>query len=310
MSLEQKIQAIDHAQSQRDKPTPSTPELLFLRNILLATDFSECSRRALGYALGIAARYGAQLHLLHCIDPAPYNLATPDAVQTACEAAWRDMRRLESDLRNSGLAKDVEVKFRVEAAGLPALLPEIVRELDLGLIVVGTHGRTGWRKMVLGSVAEIVVDHASCPVLTVGPSTDRHRLEQFGPESILFASDPSARSRLAESYAFSLAKKYNSRLTVADVLKDHAGRVLARVSRLEWSESGLRDATVEKESTQLSNEIGTKSDLILRVADDAAADLIVLTVPAAHRFTNRFLSTNSYQVVCGAPCPVLTVRGG
>jgi len=286
---------------------------LTLRNILLATDFSECSVRALGYALGIAARYAATMHLFHCIDPTPYNMVAPDAVQTACEAAWRDMHRLESDLRSRGLAKDIEVKLRVEAADLPTVLPEIARDLDLGLIVVGTHGRTGWRKVVLGSVAEIVVDHAPCPVLTVGPSTDRNRLEQFGPESILFASDPSARSKLAESYALSLARKYNSRLTVADVLEDHAGCVLAEVSRFEWSESALRDTTLEREPAklpQLPTEIGTESDLILQVADDAAADLIALTVPAAHRFTNRFLSTNSYRVVCGAPCPVLTVRAG
>ena len=313
MSLEQKISAIKGAQSRQDAPARPTPDPLFLRNILMATDLSEFSTRALGYALGIAARYGARLHLLHCIDPAPYNLVTPDAVQTACEAAWRDMRRLESDLRSSGLNKNVEVKFRVEAAGVSAILPEIVRDLDLGLIVVGTHGRTGWRKMVLGSVAEIVVDHAPCPVLAVGPSTDRHRLEQFGPESILFASDPSARSRLAESYAFSLAQKYNSRLTVADVLEKHAGQVLARVSQFEWAESALRETILEGEPAELphlSTEIGTESDLILRVADDAAADLIVLTVPPAHKFTNRFLSTDSYQVVCGAPCPVLTVRAG
>jgi len=305
------IQAINRAQSQQD--APATPDTLSLRSLLTATDFSESSTRALGYALGIAARYGAQLHVLHCIDPAPYNLVTPDAVQTASEAAWRDMHRLESDLRNSGLAKDVEVKFRVEAAALPAILPEIVRDLDLGLIVVGTHGRTGWRKVVLGSVAEIVVDHAACPVLTVGPSTDRHRLEQFGPESILFASDASARSRLAESYAFSLARKYNSRLTVADVLENHAGRVLARVSQFEWSESELKDANLERKSAtlpQLPAEIGTERDLILQVADHVAADLIVLTVPTTHRFTNRFLSTTSYRVVCGAPCPVLTVRAG
>jgi len=313
MSLEQKIQASNRAQSQQDAPAASMPDPLFLRNILMATDFSECSARALGYALGIAARYRAQLHLLHCIDPAPYNLVTPDAVETSCEAAWRDMRRLQSDLRNSGLAKDVEIKFRVEAAGVPAILPQIVRDLDLGLIVVGTHGRTGWRKVVLGSVAEIVVDHASCPVLTVGPSTDRDRLERFGPESILFASDPSARSKLAESYAFSLAQKYNSRLTVADVLEDHAGRVLARVSQFEWRESESKDATREREPTllpQLPTEIGTERDLILQVADHVAADLIVLTVPAAHKFTNRFLSTTSYRVVCGARCPVLTVRAG
>jgi nucleotide-binding universal stress UspA family protein len=294
-----------------------TDDPLTLRNLLLATDFSQYSARALSYALGIAARYAATLHLFHCIDPTPYNIVTPDAVQTACEAAWRDMHRLESDLRSRGLAKDVEVKLRVEAADLTTVLPEIVRDLDLGLIVVGSHGRTGWRKAVLGSAAEILVDHAPCPVLTVGPSTDRNRLEQFGPESILFASDPSARSKLAESYALSLARKYNSRLTVADVLEDvledHAGRVLAEVSRFAWSESALRDTTIEREPAklpQLPTEIGTQSDLILQVADDAAADLIVLTVPAAHRFTNRFLSTNSYRVVCGAPCPVLTVRAG
>ncbi len=288
-------------------------ETLTLRNILLATDFSQYSARALGYALGIAARYAATLHLFHCIDPTPYNMVAPDAVQTACEAAWRDMHSLESDLRSSGLAKDVEVKLRVEAADLPTLLPEIAKDLDLGLIVVGTHGRTGWRKVVLGSVAEIIVDHAPCPVLTVGPSTDRNRLEQFGPESILFASDPFARSKLPESYALSLARKYNSRLTVADVLEDRDGRVIAEVSRVDWSESALRNTTLEREPTKLPRlltEIGTESDLVLQVADDAAADLIVLTVPAAHRFTNRFLSTNSYRVVCGALCPVLAVRAG
>jgi nucleotide-binding universal stress UspA family protein len=289
-----------------------TDDPVTLRNILLATDFSQYSARALSYALGIAARYAATLHLFHCIDPTPYNMVAPDAVQTACEAAWRDLRRLESDLRSRGPAKDVEIKLRVEAADLRAVLPEIARDLDLGLIVVGTHGRTGWRKLMLGSVAEMVVDHAPCPVLTVGPSTDRNRLEQFGPESILFASDPSARSKLAESYALSLARKYNSRLTFADVLENHDGRVLAEVSRVEWSESALRDTTEREPAKlpQMPTEIGTESDLILQVADDAAADLIVLAVPPAHRFTNRFLSTNSYRVVCGAPCPVLTVRAG
>src|SRR6266849_5152971 len=70
-----------------------TDDPLTLRNILLATDFSQYSARALGYALGIAARYAATLHLFHCIDPTPYNMVAPDAVQTACEAAWRDMHR-------------------------------------------------------------------------------------------------------------------------------------------------------------------------------------------------------------------------
>jgi len=144
-------------------------------------------------------------------------MVASDAVRTACEAAWRDMHRLESDLRSKGLMKGgLEVKLRVEAADLQTVLPQIARGLDLGLIVVGTHGRTGWKKVVLGSVAEILVDHAPCPVLTVGPSSNRNRLEQFGPESILFARDPSARSKLAESYA--LCSRGNTTLDLPSLM--------------------------------------------------------------------------------------------
>jgi nucleotide-binding universal stress UspA family protein len=108
--------------------------------------------------------------LFHCIDLTIYNLVGPDAVQMACDAAWRDIQQLNADLRSKGLAKNVELKLLVEDGGLATILPEIVRRLDLRLIVVGTHGRTGWRKLVLGSVAEIIVRRASCPVFTVGPS--------------------------------------------------------------------------------------------------------------------------------------------
>ncbi len=88
----------------------------------------------------------------------------------ACDASWRDIQQLNADLRSKGLGKNVELKLLVEDGGLATILPEIVRRLDLRLIVVGTHGRTGWRKLVLGSVAEIIVRRASCPVFTVGPS--------------------------------------------------------------------------------------------------------------------------------------------
>jgi len=289
-------------------------QLLSLRNVLMATDFSECSTRALEYALGIAARHKAQLYLFHCVDPAPYNTVTPDAVQTACEAAGRDMERLEADLRSRGLTKNVEVKLRVEAGDMAEILPRTVTDLDLGLIIVGTHGRTGWRKLVLGSVAEIVVEQASCPVLTVGPCADRKRIQEFGPENILFANDPAVHSKLAESYAFSLARKYNSRLTVADVLEDHSGRVRARVSQIkclegDWHVPELKDGSLNKEaSPRWPSDLGTRSDLILRFADYFTADLIVLTAPAARRLTDRFLSSNTYQVVCGARCPVLSIR--
>jgi len=279
------------------QPSSVTADQMTLRNILLATDFSECSERALSYALGIASRYESRLHLFHCIDPTPYNLVEPDAVQTARDDARRELERLASDLRR-GRAKNVEVKVVAEAGDLAVILPRAVKDLDLGLIVVGTHGRT-------------VVDQVSCPVLSVGPSGNRTRIQEFGPENILLAREASSRSQLAESYASSLARKYGSRLTVVDVLENRSGRVVAQVSQLEWCEAERGNTTLDRtqtSSSQLPTEIGTQSDLILQVANQTAADLMVLAVPAAHRFVDRFLSTNLYRVVCDAPCPVLTVH--
>jgi len=294
------------------KPQASvTDDQMTGRNVLLATDFSECSARALGYALAIASRYESRLYLFHCVDPTPYYLVEPAAVQTTCDDARRELERLASDLRREGRAKNVEVKVVVEAGDLAVVLPQAVEELNLGLIVVGTHGRTGWRKLVLGSVAEIFVDQVSCPVLCVGPSTHRTRIKEFGPNNILLASEASARSQLAKSYAFSLARRYHCRLTTVDVLENRSGQVVAKVSQLEWHERDGRHITLDSAPTnppQLPTEIGTEGDLILQIADHTAADLIVLAVPETHRFTNRLLSTNSYRVVSGAACPVLTVH--
>lgn len=291
-------------------PQPSADDQMAGRSVLLATDFSECSARALGYALGIASRYQSQLYLFHCVDPTPYNLVEPLALQTTCDDARRELARLVSDLRRDGRSKNVEVRVVVEAGDLGVVLPRAVEELDLGLIVVGTHGRTGWRKLVLGSVAEAVVDQASCPVLCVGPSTDRSRIQEFGPENILLASEGSVDSQLARSYAFSLAHKYRCRLTTVDVLRNPSGRVLAKVSQLEWREregNPILDSGGTR-SPHVPAEMSAQADLILRIADRTAADLIVLAVPETHRFTDRLLSSNSYRVVSGAACPVLTVH--
>jgi nucleotide-binding universal stress UspA family protein len=301
------------ADSLLETPQPSsiTPDLIAVRNILLATDFSECSRRALSYALGIACRYESRLHLFHCVDPRPYNLADPEAIQTARNDAQRDLEQLVSDLRRQAGAKNLEINAAVAAGDLSGLLADAVKDDNIDLVVVGTHGRTGWRKAALGSVAEIVVERSGCPVLAVGRFVDRTRVQEFGPESILLACDVSVRSQLAESYAISLARMYGSQLNLVEVLHDGGGRVLAQVSQLEWSEQVVRKPTLDAGLTapaQMPIDTGAQSDLILQVADQTAADLIVLVVPATHKFTDRFVSTNSYRVISGARCPVLTVH--
>src|SRR5262249_26957857 len=77
-----------------------------LRNILLATDFSQCSARALDYAVGIASRYESQLYLFHCIDPAPYSLADPDVVWQTRDDIRRQLENLVLDLHREGRGRN------------------------------------------------------------------------------------------------------------------------------------------------------------------------------------------------------------
>jgi nucleotide-binding universal stress UspA family protein len=248
------------------------------------------------------------LHLFHCIDPRWYSLADPDIVWKTRDDLQHELEQLVSELRSQGRTKNFEVNIVVEVGNFAVVSPQIAQSLNPDLIIVGTHGRTGWRKTLLGSVAEAVIDHATCPVLAVGSSAVRMRTQAPGPESILLVSDPATRSQLAESFAFSLTCKYSSRLSIVDVIENRSGRIRANVSQLKVCDTDASETISDQQPIESQTEIGSKSDLILQVADQNAADLIVLPVPESHRFADRFLSTDSYRVVCGAPCPVLTVR--
>lgn len=144
-----------------------------IRRILFPTDFSDPAREAQKYAVALAERFGAELHLLHVIAPIPApapdaNLSwmLPDAVLTyqVDDAKKQLVQELGKDwVDHHTTVLTVEVGFAVD---------EIVRyskKNHIDVIVVGTHGHTGLSHLLLGSVAEKVVRLADCPVLTVHP---------------------------------------------------------------------------------------------------------------------------------------------
>ena len=140
--------------------------------ILVPIDFSDASLDALGYASDLAARGSETLHLLHVVDRAP-DVAGPEGEHAATrieriveEDGAKARRRLEAlaeDLRRHGFA--VEVSSREGRAATEIL--KAADELDPELIAMGTHGRSGLRHFLLGSVAESVMRKATCPVLTL-----------------------------------------------------------------------------------------------------------------------------------------------
>ena len=145
--------------------------MLSLQKILVPTDFSECANDALGLAQEIAAKWGGSITLLHVYQLPTYPLATGTFVggpQVSAEIV-KDIVAALDRTKQEALASmgAVPVTTRI-AEGVPYLeIARLAREDRFDLIVIGTHGRTGIRHLLLGSVAERVVRTAGCPVLTV-----------------------------------------------------------------------------------------------------------------------------------------------
>lgn len=151
--------------------------------ILVPIDFSECSMKGLGYAKALAGEFGSKLVLLHSVaiqyyvtsdEYARYDF--PQLMQQAEKAARNQMGDLVEKADWNGVT-EVESSLQIGHAGQQICARAIDHAADL--IVISTHGRTGFRHLFLGSTAEYVVRHASCPVLVL-PSHERRALPQSG----------------------------------------------------------------------------------------------------------------------------------
>jgi len=286
-----------------------------LKKILFATDFSPAAEAALPYAIGLADRYGATVHGVHVRFPATYPVVGPEAMPQILEAA-EEQAKLEAQQLHSMLA-GVPHEVSVGEGDVWPMLNEIAGEQKADLIVVGTHGRTGFTRVLLGSVAEEIFRKASCPVLTVGPlasgDTDRH-LEM---KEILYATDFSQESLAALPFAVSMAQEHQARLTLVHVV----GR--AKVGELvhgeQYAESTLRQlrklvpADAEPWCEPNFRVVhGPEAEKIIEVANALGADMIVLGVRGTQGGTGaatHLLQSIAHRVVTQARCPVLTVRG-
>lgn len=136
--------------------------------ILHPTDFSSYSRQAFDLAVDLAQHYQAAIVVLHVVETlGPENVTYGEAVSQLEPESYR--QRLQHDLISLQPPPESGVTVRhLLAEGRPAeAIERVAREQGCGLIVMGTHGRTGLQRLLMGSIAEHVVRHSSCPVLTM-----------------------------------------------------------------------------------------------------------------------------------------------
>jgi len=294
--------------------TVAAEKRIALQNILFATDFSPAAEAALPYAIGLARQYGGKVHALHVRFPATYPIVGPEAVPVVIEAA-EEQAKFEAQQLHEMFA-GVPHEVTVAEGELWPILKEILDKQKTDLIVMGTHGRKGFSRALLGSTAEEIFRKASCPVLTVGPNVSRDTERRLGMKEILFATDFSAESLAALPFAVSLAQEHQSNLTLLNVTGEPEKGEL--VHARQYTESTLRRLQNLLPSNvrmwcepKCRVELGTEAEKIMEVAFALGADLIVLGVhtpqgmPGAATHVARSVA---HEIVADAPCPVLTFR--
>ena len=297
--------------------------MLQVRRVVCPVDFSPISKRALDHAAVIARWYEAELVVLHVIPFLPTMFGFPAAVDSAAVAAADADVVIptltefvaESETMVSGIQKMVR-------SGSPAV--EILRyaaETDADLLVLGTHGRTGFERFMVGSVTEKVLRKASCPVLTVPPhGEDQPPRPVFA--RILCGADFSEVSNHAAEYALSLAQEANGGLTLLHVVDWMPDKNFAKYP--QFDDAGYRQVIMREARRQLDALVPAEArnwcepDLriscgkpyreILRIAAEDQSDLIVLGAHGHGPIDHMLFGSTTEHVVRQAPCPVLTIR--
>lgn len=284
-----------------------------VKNIVFATDFSHAAATALPFATEIAQRFGAKLFAVHAKTPENYALPTSEL----WPAANAEVERLASELQVTLHEQfpSVESQVLLAEGGVWGVIEAVARQKEADLIVLGTNGRRGIGKFILGSVAEEILRQAECPVLTVGPHSPFEAPHDAKFRKIVYATDFGDGSPAAAAYAVALAEEHQAHLTLLHVIEHPKSRKLVRPHELEAAALESlrafvsRDAELWCEPRAVVRE-GVPAEKILEVAEKEQADLIVLGTrnTKSIMLATHFPKTVAHHVISHATCPVLTVR--
>ena len=282
-----------------------------LKRVLFTTDFTDASQRALPILAAIARRYGSKVFAVHVWTPSPYSMVSPEVIAVLDRQSERAAKSELEKLSKTPALDGIKIEALVRCGKPAEEIGRLADQHNITLAVMSTHGRSGFKHRVLGSVAEEVVRTLRCPVLTVGPRLAKRFAKLESVNNILFPTDFSTESMAVFPYLASLAHEYQSRLTILHVLapetreeKDVAERVRGQMKKALDKEISPRCCA------EFVVECGEPAETILAHAHRIDADLIGLGVRGWTDIAKQFRETVAYRILAEAECPVLTHHGG
>jgi nucleotide-binding universal stress UspA family protein len=283
-----------------------------VKNILFATDFSPAANAAAPIAIGIARRYGAKVYGVHVNRFDDYTAAAPNAWAAMAEAAEKETK--EDAGRLNEQLQGIEHEVVIGDGNIWEVMSNLIEQKEIDLIVLGTRGRTGLGKVILGSIAEQILRQSPCPVLTVGPHVNPWSDEYVKMREIVYATDLATNTPVAAPYAISLAQENQAHLVLLHVIEDpKPGDLVESPEGVNLKARKLQQLVTEQAGLWCEPayvvEQGPAAEKILDVAKRRHTDLIVLGARPAKGLATHLNMGTVHKVVSHATCPVLTVRG-
>ncbi len=276
-----------------------------IHNVAVATDFGECSEHPVEHALAIARHFGATLHLLHLVRPSKFSFV-PEMMPAVEEAAGRDSDQYEARLTGRHQLDGVRMQRWVEEGEISDVIGGFVQDHHVDMLVVGTHGRSGIPRLLLGSVAQQIFHYVRCPVLVVGPRAPGagHELQL---KKVLFATDLSSESLAAVPWVLTAVREWHTELDVLHVCTtgnpEHPRRMNELRTRIDGALEGMEPAVVRMHLLR-----GKPMPCVTDFACHNHEDAIILGLkPHRGLYEGPFWS-HAYEIMRHAPCPVLSVR--
>lgn len=276
------------------------------KRILAPTDFSDLATYGVKYAREIALRTDAELVVMYANPflPPPHFLeaqlaAIGDALERSKEQAAEELARYAEEHaaaianRRTMIADDYPINAIVNTS----------REQQSDLIVMGTHGRSGWNRFMMGSITERVLRQTDIPLLAVRPQESRGLLVTPTIRRILCPVDGGAAAETAYQHAVDLGRILHADVTVVQVVENSnddakTSGISSQLARLTESSAGAVRTLILR---------GSPAETLIEFARDEGSDLIVLGARHRRFADTTTLGATTLRVLRHAPCPVMTV---
>ncbi len=295
-----------------------------IKKVLCATDFSDLSNQTISFGIGLAKTFNAKLYVCHVVD-LPFAAMNGEVQLDPIEQQDRMMAYAQKQLEELFTKESVDWEPVVSIGHTADEITRIAENMRIDLAISATHGRSGLKRLLLGSVTERLMRTVSCPLLIIkgqGETDTGRRQTTFPPRRILVGCDFSPDSGLAFQYALAMAQEFEAELHLVHVVEPpvYQNVLFSDVSSGLYNHEAMLEELDDKLERMVPDDARNWCDLkiglregkpdeeLTRYADIHDVDLIVLGVRGHGLVETLFVGSTTDRVARRAPCPVLSVR--